>query len=171
MYKVYIGGGNSPLRQVNGDLKMTNFENLNELSSEVIDQIEAALTAEGFDVSTSVSSQSCSAYAVIRIEDDDDEIEEIKIRVSNHDVVNPASQSDFYIGINQPNQNVNMIAYEVFEREIVEYDEDGEVVDSEWVDCGEDDDDAAFKCWSVHQSYIDDAVSEVVKFVKEKVKL
>lgn len=134
---------------------MTNFENLNELSNEVIDQIEAALAAKGYDVSTSVSGQSCSAYAVVHTEDDDGEVENLKIRVSNHDVVNPASQSDFYVGINQANQNVNMIAAEVFEREVYQYDEVGEVVDVEWVDCGEDD---------------DDAVNAVVQFVQEKVK-
>ena len=136
------------------------FDTLYEINSEISDQIENQLEAKGYDVSSTISNLSLSAYVRVTRPDpeDEDDEEEIQIRISDHGAKHQRSVSDFTIGIDYDFADINVRVAKTFEKWV----EDGPI------ECDENDDDAEHCGYEVYDDYIADAVEAATKFVENK---
>lgn len=147
------------------------YQTIADVADDLQEKILSELKTLGVHAFIGSSNVSLSNYITVQFERGDD-IEDVKIRISDHDVVNPASISDFYIGLNQPMSSVNVRTNDVFERcELVatDWDDDGEAIDwdNEYVACEEHDEDAELAGVEIFDGF-DEAIAAAVEFIKSK---
>lgn len=133
---------------------MQKFENLNAIITALISEIEA----QGAKVRiTGGSAQSCSTYLTVN---------GLAVRISDHGSKTAISEVDYHIGLASTHGDDIIDVRPVYEQLICEFDEDGEEISREYVECGEDGDDAQHVGYAVAADEIKRAAAAVIAETK-----
>lgn len=134
---------------------MQTFNSLNDIINALIDAIEN----QGATVrTTGGSNQSCSTYL---------DVNGLAVRISDHAPRTQLSEVNYHIGLGSSHGDDIIDASPIYEQMICEFDEDGEEISREYVECGEDDDDAEHVGYRVADGEIERAARAVVAEAKE----
>lgn len=135
------------------------YENLDRLVVDFI--VETEIKAEDVGLLLNItggSSQSCSTYFSLG---------NLAVRISDHSPRTRLSHVDYHIGIGAKYGDDFLDARQVFQRCISQVDEDEEVISSDWVDCGPDDDDAEFVGWELDRAHMLEVIGNLVAHAKD----
>jgi len=135
------------------------YPDLHSLITALITEIEAKAQAAGLPFRiTGGSAQSCSTYL---------QVGQLAVRISDHDHKTQISEVNYHIGLGGTYGDDMVEVRPVYERMVCEFDEDGEEVSREHVECGEDDDDAEHVGYRVAADEIKRAATAVVAEAKD----
>lgn len=135
---------------------MQKFDSLEAVINAIIDEIEA----QGAQVRiTGGSAQSCSTYL---------DVNGLAVRISDHAPQTQLSVVDYHIGLGSLHGDNVIDVHPIYEQLIIEMDEDGEEISSEYVECGEDDDDAEHVGYKVSMDEIKRLAADTISTANEK---
>ena len=135
---------------------MKKFDSLNDVVNAIIDAIEV----QGASVHiTGGSAQSCSTYL---------DVNGLAVRISDHAPRTQLSQVDYHIGLGSSHGSDVIEVRPVYEQMVgVEFDEDGDAIEFDYVECGADDEDAEHVGYAATTSEIERAARSVILASKE----
>ena len=135
---------------------MQKFDSLNDIINALIDEIEA----QGAQVRiTGGSAQSCSTYL---------DVDGLTVRISDHAPRSQITMVDYHIGLGSSHGDDIIDTRPVYEQLIIEMDDDGEEISSEYIECGEDDDDAEHVGYKVSMDEIKRAAAAAISEAKKQ---
>lgn len=133
---------------------MQKFDTLDAIINAIIDEIESQGAAVRI---TGGSVQSCSTYL---------DVNGLAVRISDHALQTQLSEVNYHIGLGSLYGDDIIDVHPVYEQLITEMDDDGEEISSEYIECGEDDDDAEHVGYKVSMDEIKRAAAAVIAEAK-----
>lgn len=137
------------------------YENLDRLVTDFIIETEIKAEDVGLPFNIKGSSQSCSSYFSLGA---------LTVLVSDHIPRITLSHVDIHICIDANDAKCGdgfLGARQVFQRCISQVDEDEEVISSDWVDCGPDDEGAEFVGWELDRAHMLEVIGNLVARAKD----
>jgi len=129
---------------------MQKFDTLNALITALISAIESQGAAVRI---TGGSAQSCSTYL---------DVNGLAVRISDHAPQTQLSEVNYHIGLGSLYGDDIIDVHPVYEQLVTEMDENDEEISSEYVECGEDDEDAEHVGYRVSVEEIKRAAAAVI---------